>query len=224
MHLLGIHGDPVEAERPLRRRGVAAVAGLVPAVPGPAGGVERTVPQRRQRLPVEQRRAGGGADPAPARLRSEQRRAVHDGELQPVEDLVEVGRGRVGQPGGEEVEEIPRAERHGADALRAEQEDGRAAQPVGLQRRRRPGPEDDGVGPEPHLDVAFVAGERQVQRTGHRADPAPGPEAEQVLGDQPVHQRPQDVDLGLAPAVVGPERDVPHRGSHVPILARRARS
>ena len=45
-----------------------------------------------------------------------------------------------------------------------------------------------------------------------------------VLGDQPVHQRPQDVGLGPAPALVGVGHDMGQRGSHVPILACRARS
>ena len=137
------------------------------------------------------------------------------GQVQPVEHLVEVGAGRAlpdAAQSDDEVEELPGRERHRPAAVRPEQQDGRAAQPVGLQRRGRPGPEhDDGrSGPaEPDLDVPLVALEGQIQRSGHRSDPAPGPETEEVFGDQPVHQRPQHVAFGLAPVLVGGEPEAP---------------
>ena len=149
---------------------------------------------------------------------------MRDGQVEPLEDLVEVGGPRLGQPGGDQLEQIPGIQRHRTGVVGAEQQDGRAAQPVRHQRRRRPGPEHDGFPPEPDLDVPLVAGERQVQRSGDRADPAPRAETEEILGDQRVHKIAQDSALGPTPVLVGSAGDVLQRGSHVPILACRALS
>src|SRR5436853_532639 len=87
--------------------------------------------------------AAAGAHPAPARLRRQERGAVGHGQVEPVEDLVEVHRRRLGQPFGQQVEELPGAEGDRPVAVGAEQQDGRPAQPEGLHGGGGPGPEDD---------------------------------------------------------------------------------
>ena len=222
--MVAAHRHPVEREGAIARRRVAPVPGLVPAGTGPPCRVEGAVAHGGERFPVEQRRPAGGPHATPPPVALQQDGSVGHGEVQPVEHLIEVGRALLPQSVDDDVEELAGRERHRPDAIRPEEQDGRAAQAVRLQRHRRAGAEDDGVPTEPDLDVSLVARERQVEGPRHRSDPPAGPETEEVLGDQPVDQRPQNVAFDVAAVLVGSERKGAQRESHVPILACRALS